>query len=365
MKMACMSDGMLQSGIFARRSRRRTNDFDIDALQFLINWEETRTQSAADAMPRCSPITSESNEEDINNYIKRLEDAVRSRNYGNVLGPDRDDSPEILALVRRLEALQRANRQNAINVTLSDTATEEQLTAAIVASRQAQNRRRPLNARELQDCLDNNFYGCKIEPDFALCNTHAFNIGQQNNEFLDETTTGPQRREQMNQVIGLKSAIIAQNLKQQYDFLNATVRQVRTSLQRAVMTAEAEARGAPSANAAGGTGTTLANTRECGGQAPANIISCIRDNYANIRNALSNATSLSNDIRDRIRKDATDLAAVIDANKDANVGEILNNVNQCRTVSNINDARACMSAFDVGLMYAERRLTEINRAPAR
>lgn len=78
----------------------------------------------------------------------------------------------------------------------------------------------------------------RINPEIALCSTHVYNIGQVENP-SDEAT-----RQAMRDVIALKTTVITQQLEQQYDFLEATVKRLKTQLEKAVLTTSFEAAGA-------------------------------------------------------------------------------------------------------------------------
>ncbi|MCL1785525.1 MAG: hypothetical protein FWG39_00010 [Alphaproteobacteria bacterium] len=90
-----------------------------------------------------------------------------------------------------------------------------------------------------------------VHPALVLCTVHAYNAGE---------TVNPgdgAKREQMNEIVRLKSTIVAQQMKRQYDFLDATVRRLETQLRRAALMNQMEAAGAAPANK--NTGTTTAS----------------------------------------------------------------------------------------------------------
>ncbi len=82
---------------------------------------------------------------------------------------------------------------------------------------------------------DDNSY---INPMLALCNTHVYNIGGV------ENVDTAMERELMNEVVAIKTTVITQQMKKQYDFLDATVRRLKTQLEKSVLQAKLEANGA-------------------------------------------------------------------------------------------------------------------------
>lgn len=80
----------------------------------------------------------------------------------------------------------------------------------------------------------------RINPELALCSTHVYNIGQVENPTSDAD------KQLIRDVVALKTTVITQQMKKQYDFLEATINRFRTQLRKAVLTAQMEAAGAPS-----------------------------------------------------------------------------------------------------------------------
>ncbi len=90
-----------------------------------------------------------------------------------------------------------------------------------------------------------------INPVFAICDTHPFNINmnannentEANNESMEANN---ERQSEMNRIIGLKVTVVSQQMYKQYEYLNATLRRLKTQLQKAVLTSNLEAAGAKS-----------------------------------------------------------------------------------------------------------------------
>ncbi|MFQ6703753.1 MAG: hypothetical protein ACLRFP_01550 [Alphaproteobacteria bacterium] len=89
-----------------------------------------------------------------------------------------------------------------------------------------------------------------INPIFAICDTHPFNSGNDVDFLQDESSTSTtdktDAQADMNRIIGLKVTVVSQQMYKQYEYLNATLRRLKTQLQKAVLTSNLEAAGAKS-----------------------------------------------------------------------------------------------------------------------
>lgn len=78
----------------------------------------------------------------------------------------------------------------------------------------------------------------RITPELALCSTHVYNIGSTTNP-SDETD-----KQLMRDVVALKTTVMTQQMKKQYDYLEATIRRFKTQLEKAILTTKLQAAGA-------------------------------------------------------------------------------------------------------------------------
>ena len=149
-----------------------------------------------------------------------------------------------------------------------------------------------------------------IHPDYVLCSVHAYNIGEGANP------TDANQRELMNEAVRLKATVITQQMKQQYDFLEATIKRLETQLQKAVLVSKLEASGAASSNNSG-TGSGGGNSRatntalgihitgaqDCGAVADINrILDCVANNISRTRE-IATARKDIGSIRKQIKSD--------------------------------------------------------------
>ena len=87
------------------------------------------------------------------------------------------------------------------------------------------------------DDYDNEY----ISSEVALCTVHAYNIGG----IANPDYSG---RSEMQEVIALKTTIIAQQMYKQYEYLEAMIRRLKTQLEKATLTASLQAAGASSSD---------------------------------------------------------------------------------------------------------------------
>ncbi|MDL2295559.1 hypothetical protein LJC18_01980 [Lachnospiraceae bacterium OttesenSCG-928-E19] len=146
----------------------------------------------------------------------------------------------------------------------------------------------------------------RINPIITLCSPHAYNIGAtQNPETQAELAA-------MNDVVALKSTIVTQQMKKQYDYLEVTIRRFKTQLEKAILVAEMEASGAASeSGTSGGTAAKsndknviLAGTENCNNKnTTAEVFTCLRSNYNLIYNMTNGGQTLSTEARKQLAND--------------------------------------------------------------
>lgn len=91
-------------------------------------------------------------------------------------------------------------------------------------------------AKEDEDCP-------YINPIYAICDTHQYNAGfdaESTKDLKSETI------ENIKEIIGLKTTVVSQQMYKQYEYLNATLRRLKTQLEKAALTTTLQAAGAKS-----------------------------------------------------------------------------------------------------------------------
>ena len=150
---------------------------------------------------------------------------------------------------------------------------------------------------------DDDYNDCQyFSPAYALCSTHAYNYGM-----LKNPSDSGQISE-MNNIIALKSTVIAQQMKQQYDVLNAMVKRFKTQLEKSVLKSKIEVMtggSSSSSSSSGGSSSNnagLASAEDCDEVSnKADIYDCLLRNLSKIEKAAEKDTGnarkqLNNDI---------------------------------------------------------------------
>jgi hypothetical protein len=164
-------------------------------------------------------------------------------------------------------------------------------------------------ADTLTKCDFENGGATDLHPNYMLCSTHVYNAGNDAN-FEDVND-----RAIMDEVVALKATIIAQEMKRQYDFLDATVRRLRTQLEKATLVAKMEAAGAESSESSSSSGsskTGLGNAEDCGQVfSKKDRAACLQRNYQKIYAATSSGSKNPDTAtRTQIANDATAIHGV-------------------------------------------------------
>ncbi len=140
---------------------------------------------------------------------------------------------------------------------------------------------------------DDDYDDCQyFSPAYALCSTHAYNYGM-----LKNPSDSGQISE-MNNIIALKSTVIAQQMKQQYDVLNAMVKRFKTQLEKSVLKSKIEVMtggsSSSSSSSSGGSSSNnagLANAEDCYAvTSQADVYDCFTRNLNKISQAADKDT---------------------------------------------------------------------------
>lgn len=138
----------------------------------------------------------------------------------------------------------------------------------------------PLFAAADDNCANGDYD--YINQIYALCSTHAYNIG------LDKNPTAAQR-DAMNTVIALKTTVITQQLYKQYEQMESMLNRFKTQLEKAVYKTDFEiaAGGGGSDDDSGDDGESTAvvklDLQNCSrASSDSDAVDCYRDNLAEI-----------------------------------------------------------------------------------
>lgn len=93
----------------------------------------------------------------------------------------------------------------------------------------------------------------RITAELALCSTHAYNIG------FTQNPTNESDRQYMKEVIALKTTVMMQQMYAQYEYLDATIKRLKTQLERSILTTKLQAAGAAPSNDTSSSASTTTN----------------------------------------------------------------------------------------------------------
>lgn len=258
--VACASNALDNTKLFARRTKNKNGAglVDIDLLDRWLNQTEPNKVKNKDAFPQPKDYCGVTPEYDGENAL----------------------SSAVLSRVINTEKNIYDNKKFCVNINGNDFKS----------------------ADSTDDCP-------YINPVFAICDTHPFNIDVSADEWRDGITTETDENDKvtsyndkqsdMNRIIGLKVTVVSQQMYKQYEYLNATLRRLKTQLQKAVLTSNLEAAGAKSETGSssgglvGGKSDTdkeivLAGAENCwNSSSPKNAYSCIQNNLNIIKSNIS------------------------------------------------------------------------------
>lgn len=244
-QVACASDAIMNFGLF--KGRRKESLIGIDALRNLVNTDSnTGACGKENDFTACKTnVCAVDKNNDTGNYWSALETAVRTK----ILPTTDTDYKKNWCATKPYD-----DSGNGAEIVYDET-----------------------NCRY-------------FSPAFVLCSVHSHNIGRVDSDDKPANPTDAEQIADMNEVIAAKSTVIAQQLKKQYDALNAVIKRFKTQLEKAVLTSKMEmitgnissssGGGSSSYNSAGNTG--LAGAEDCGLSGRADIYECVRRNLTKV-----------------------------------------------------------------------------------
>ena len=334
--VACASGALDSSALFARRTKNRNGAglVDIDKLDVWLNQKEpnkTKSMTKEKMMRSCN----------VDGYIDVLQKAVSSKNITKGSG-------------------------NSYAFCVDLTGDKD-----------------PNLTSEDSDCG-------YISPIYAICDTHQFNAGfetltqklETNDEkikrcdkicegnnscegktdiekkaLIEECKLKPNESnhvdsgqvEIIKEIIGLKTTVISQQMYKQYEYLSATLRRLKTQLEKATLTAKLQAAGAKddessSSGLLGGGSSKTSQYENCSGKDIQEAIYCLRQNYNALAGQVNNKKCNAN-IKKQIAQDLKILSGKIPGDEKL-YKQISSN---CQDSNKITDCSSCLEEYSNGL----------------
>ncbi len=174
------------------------------------------------------------------------------------------------------------------------------------------------------DCYDLNQDVSYVDPVFALCDTHAWNAGIEKNDSI----TTSEEREKMNEIIALKTTVIAQQMYKQYATLEQMIKQLKIMLEKEVLKTSVQVASGTSSD----TNTTdKIEFSSCSAMDAEETLGCVRANYAKLKPFVDKG-NMRNDVVKQIVSDCNALnSAISTIVLDSGVTQKFTEYNQCNT----------------------------------
>jgi len=219
------------------------------------------------------------------------------------------------------------------------------------------------NYNNLTFCVDQNGAAFKktdgpddcpyINPVFAICDTHPYNAGK--DATWTQGSINSSEQEEMNRIISLKITVVSQQMYKQYEYLNATLRKLKTQLQKAVLTTNLEAAGANSEDSDKGSSGSNRNSqyRDCSGKTMQGTLDCLRENYSSLA-AQINSKKCTRAEKDQLKKDTAVFNSILKGEKEVECDLSTSGIEACKT---------CLTNYNGGLINLDREIAndEANR----
>lgn len=155
----------------------------------------------------------------------------------------------------------------------------------------------------------------------------------------------------MREVIGLKTTVISQQMYKQYEYLNATLRRLKTQLEKATLTATLEAAGAKNENSSsgllGGGSSKNSQYTNCSGKDEDGTLYCLRQNYTAL-SAVGKKCKKAE--KEQLEKDVELLNALLSKKVDTG--------NSCKFKENTGDCEKCLAQYNIGLITIKKENDE-------
>lgn len=208
-----------------------------------------------------------------------------------------------------------------------------------------------------------------IAGTYAICDTHLFNAGEK------EIPTNTEEMQKIKDATAMKVTVISQQMYKQYEYLNATLRRLKTQLEKAVLTSNLEAAGAKSDGSssgglAGGRGDSdktiyLAGAENCSNRTSTDsAYQCIQTNVSLIiSSAASNKTNACKQLQETIK--SAKLWS-IPVETDATNSKVEKNTSSCKNIMNsCNKESAISCAQELNALVIQKKESKQNQQQMR
>lgn len=204
-----------------------------------------------------------------------------------------------------------------------------------------------------------------ISAEFALCSTHAYNIGK-----VENPESGD--RELMRDVIAMKTEIVTQQMYRHYQQMESMLKRFKTQLKKAVLSADLQAAGAKKDDDDNDTYVSkdmnifIAGIQDCNSMMDSlKRAECFNTNYQTIYNTSGNgSTPSASGVKKQLAKDFEIVCKELSADNEkyikcvkAEVGDKEIDCNETSSLGKKANFQACLNAHrtNINKLYEKAR----------
>ncbi len=307
-RIGCASDG-INSGLIKRRrsSSKNKSGIDIDLLEIMLNQDESSSKFSS--------------------KFQKCDSDTTSACYCG-LGMKNADSKDKAITQLKTATVSKTLGKNACIESFGSDST---------------------NSKTV-DCYDLDQDVSYVDPVFALCDTHVWNAGLKSNDDINGSGKS-EDREKMNEIIALKTTVIAQQMYKQYATLEQMIKQLKVMLEKEVLKASVQVAGGTSSD----TDTTdKVEFSSCSAFDDEEALSCLRDNYAKLQPIVEKGR-LNNNYRDQLSKDCAVLEALSLVGSD---NKKFSCKSKCSNINSKQNMQNCLEQIAGGINALNRRIKD-------
>lgn len=192
------------------------------------------------------------------------------------------------------------------------------------------------------DCNNDFAY---VDPTYALCNVHRYNLAD--GDIMNPTEADT--KEKVRQNVALKTTVIAQQMYKQYVMIESMIKRLKIQLEKAVLNANLQVAGGTSSKSSDD--SVKVEFSDCGGKSAENALNCVQSNYTKLKPFVDKGNS-KRTVREQLYSDFRVLKAHLDTWP--SVDET-----KCK-VENVKDKKTmkdCLDLIEEGITKLDKQIT--------
>lgn len=351
--VACASGALDSSALFARRTKNKNGAglVDIDKLDVWLNQKEPNKTSrtsvdklmsycyADDGMDVLEKAISSKSVSKTNGYPLCVKD------LGSTKTEDKDDCGYISPIYAVCDThLYNAGKKNASEIKKrysNECSRTEINNSNLTEKTRVLWAQKVSNACVVKWCSDGykpTSAGCVWDDDWKADGTEALEYNKGKREFDEHEKA---EYGEITEIIALKTTVISQQMYKQYEYLSATLRRLKTQLEKATLTAKLQAAGAKddessSSGLLGGGSSKTSQYRDCSGKSKQGLLECMRENYSILATQIKTNKKCDKYAKEQLTNAVTKLKSLTKLSL------------ECKT-GTVKDCGDCLDSYDTGL----------------